>query len=194
MHPPPCGGFRRLSWSCAVLRGLERTRLGWSWVPPGPYGVHRPSGTQRARRPAAEAAGGPPWTSTLLQSSITGTPRRPAACAASQTTLPLLGFQRPTTQSQTGGPVCRQRIPPLPRAACGVWLPPARRPPPALPARQACRSVHGLHPSRTSPRHDGCSSRSPCPPAVTRPHRRLPGGQRGRQGRLQGLVPVTSPC
>ena len=30
-----------------------------------------------------------------------------------------------------------RRIPPSPRAACEVWLPPSRPPPPALPAREA---------------------------------------------------------
>jgi len=178
MHPPPCDGFRWLSWGCAVLQGHERTRLGWVWVPSDPYGVQRPSGTQRARRPSAEASGGPSWTSAPLQSSITGTPRRPAACAASQTTLPLLDFFDPTTQSQAGGSVCRRRIPPPPRVTCGVWLPPSRRTPPALPARQARWSVHGLLPSRVSPRHDRCPSRSPCLLGVTPPQPRLPGGQR----------------
>jgi hypothetical protein len=140
----------------------------------------RPSGTQRARRPAAEAAGGPPWTSAPLQSSITGTPCRPAGCPACQTTLPLLDFLRPTTQSRTGGSVRRQRIPPPPRAACGVWLPPSRPAPPALPMRQAHRSVPGLHTSRSSPRHDRCPSPTPYPHAVTGPQLRLPGGQRAR--------------
>jgi hypothetical protein len=51
-------------------------------VPPGPYDVHRPSGSQLTRHPSAEASGGPPWTSALLQSSSPGTravpPGKPA--------------------------------------------------------------------------------------------------------------------
>jgi hypothetical protein len=115
------------------------------------------------------------------------TPCCPAGCPACQTTLPLLDFFCPTTQSQTGGSVCRRRIPPPPRTACGVWLPPARHPPPVLPTRQACRSVHGLHPSRISPHRDRCSSRSPCPPAVTwrtAPPRR----------KVQATRPASGPC
>jgi hypothetical protein len=38
-----------------------------------------------------------------------------AGCPAGWTTLPLLDFACPTTQSQAGGYVCRQRIPPPPR-------------------------------------------------------------------------------
>ena len=32
MPRPPRSGLRRLSWGCAVLRGLERARLGCVWV------------------------------------------------------------------------------------------------------------------------------------------------------------------
>jgi hypothetical protein len=42
-------------------------------VSPGPYDVRRPSGTQPTRHPSAEASGGPPWTSALLQSASPGT-------------------------------------------------------------------------------------------------------------------------
>jgi len=96
---------------------------------------------------------------------ITGTPCRPAGCPARQTTLPLLDFACPTTRYQAGGSVHPRRIPPPRRAACGVWVPPARPTPPALPTL-ARRSVHGLHPSRVSPRRDRCPSRGPCPPDV----------------------------
>ena len=144
------------------------------------------------RLPSAEASGGPPWTSAPLQSSITGTPRRPAGCPASQTTLPLLDFLGPTTQSQTSGPVRPRRIPPPQRAASGVWIPPSRTPPLAHPAL-ARWSVHGLHPSRTSPRRDRCPSRGPCLLDVTRPAD-APVRGRDRRGRLQGLLPATRSC
>jgi len=97
---------------------------------------------------------------------ITEAPRRPAGCPAWQTTLPLLDFSCPTTRSQAGGSVHPRWIPPPWRAACGVWVPPARPTPPALPTL-ARRSVHGLHPSRVSPRRDRCPSRGPYPPDVT---------------------------
>ena len=61
----------------------------------------------------------------------------------------------------------RPRIPPRPRATCGVWLPPSRHSLPTLPMLTH-RSVHGLHPSRISPRHDRLPSRGPYPPVVTR--------------------------
>jgi hypothetical protein len=43
----------------------------------------------------------------------------------------------PTAHSQGGGPVCRPRLTPRTRAESGVWLPPSRRTPPSLPAREA---------------------------------------------------------
>jgi hypothetical protein len=77
------------------------------------------------------------------------------------------GLLLPFDTCRLCGGVGRQRIPPPSRAACGVWLPPSRRPPPSLPARQARRSVHGLHPSRTSPHRDRYPSQGPCHPVVT---------------------------
>jgi hypothetical protein len=77
-------------------------------------------------------------------------------------------------------------------ATCGVWLPPARLLPPALPTL-ARRSVHGLHPSRSSLRRNRYPSRGPCPPAVTRCFHPAPKGELPRRGRLQGLVPATNP-
>jgi hypothetical protein len=65
---------------------------------------------------------------------LTGNPCRPAGCPAGQTTLPLLDFCCPTTQSQAGGFVSRQRIPPPPgpRSRFGyllrdAYLRPSRR-------------------------------------------------------------------
>jgi hypothetical protein len=77
MRSPPCSGFCGLSWSCAVLRGHERSGLGRILVPSGLHGVRRPPGIQPRRLLPACAVSDPPWTSALLQSSITGTPRRP---------------------------------------------------------------------------------------------------------------------
>jgi hypothetical protein len=94
-----------------------------------------------------------------------------------RTTLPLLDFPRPTTQSRAGRSVRRQ-IPLPPRTACGVWLPPARHPPPALPTLSR-RSVHGLHPSRTSPRPRSVPLSGPIPSWRYPPVLRPPEGRRG---------------
>ena len=78
-------------------------------------------------------------------------------------------------------------------AACRVrgLRPPSRRPPPSLP-RLAARSVHGLHPSRLSPRSGRLLLRGALP-SWRSPRRfaSLPWGACGR-GRLQGLDPVSS--
>jgi hypothetical protein len=50
---------------------------------------------------------------------------------------PSPGLCDPTAHSRGGGPVCRPRLPPRTRAESGVWLPPSRRTPPSLPAREA---------------------------------------------------------
>jgi hypothetical protein len=97
------------------------------------------------------------------------------------------GLLRPYDTYQTGGPVRPQRIPPPQRAAYGVWLPPSRTPPPALPAL-ARWSVHGLHPSRTSPRRDRRPSRGPSLPDVTRRTDAPPGGGTG------AAQPPSRPC
>jgi hypothetical protein len=180
MHPPPLGGFRRLSWGYAVLRGLKRTYLGRVWVAPGPYGVSTPfRHSASAPSPPPKRQGGPPWTSAPLQSSITGTPRRPATRRRqvrrhflSWTSCALRHSLRPADPLAGGGSL-RHRVP---RAGFGYPLRDVHH----RPSRhaEAYRSVLGLHPSRSSPRHDRCPSRSPCPPVVTPPQLSLPGGQR----------------
>jgi len=173
------------------LRGPPRTRARPPrvviWFHPTRTAFQPPLGhSADAPSHGPKPAGGPPWPSAPLQSSITGTPRRPAGKPASQTTLPLLGFSGPTAQCQTGGPVRPRRIPPPQRAAYGVWLPPSRTTPPALPTL-ARWSAHGLHPSRSSPRRDRRPSRGPCPPDVT--HRTTP--PRGEAGTAW---PPSGPC
>jgi hypothetical protein len=58
-------------------------------------------------------------------------PSRRQAGKSDDTSSP--GLLLPYGTYQAGGTVCRRRIPPPPRAACGVWLPPARR------IRRPCR-------------------------------------------------------
>jgi hypothetical protein len=163
----------------AALRRLPRALMGLCGPPRTP--ARRPradTGSARPVRrssslghsacaPSLRRSGGRPsmdfHSPPKLDHRDPVTSRRLPGC---QTALPLLGFLRPTTRSQAGGSVCRRRIPPPPRAACGVWLPPSRPTPPALPARLARRSVPGLHPSRVSPHRDRYPSRGPCPPVV----------------------------
>jgi hypothetical protein len=62
--------------SHGVARSFEdsgATVQGGYGLPPGLSGVQRPSGSQPTHLPAAEATGGPPWTSAPLQSSSPGT-------------------------------------------------------------------------------------------------------------------------
>ena len=194
MLQPPCGDSCGLSCSCAALRGLEHGDPGWALVPPGPFDVQRPSGTRPTRRPAAEAAGGPPWTSALLQSSSPGSRTVPPVARLggrhflSWTLLALRHSLRPVDTLVGGGSLHHRG------ATCGVWLPPSRLLPPALPTLSR-RSVHGLHPSRSSLRRNRSPSRGPYPPAVTRLLSRRPEGLHScKRGRLQGLVPATNPC
>jgi hypothetical protein len=86
------------------------------------------------------------------------------------------GLSLPFDTCRLCGCGCRQRIPPPSRATYGVWLPPSRRPPPSLPARQARRSVHGLHPSRISPHRDRYPSQGPLPSCRYRLHPTFPEG------------------
>jgi hypothetical protein len=99
------------------------------------------------------------------------------------------GLLGPTAHSRGGGPVCRLRLPPQTRAESGVWLPPSRRAPPSLPAREA--------PERpwASPFKAFSSSRQ-APLSGAWPSWRYRGiaapGGTTRHGRLQGLDLVTS--
>jgi hypothetical protein len=187
--------LQRPSPTLMELRGPSRTRTRQPRVG---IGFTRPV---RRSSPLGQSADAPSirrsfrWPSLDFRSPtelITGNPRRPAGQAGCQTTLPLLDFLRPTTRSQAGGYACRQRIPPPPRATSGVWIPPSRLLPPALPTPKR-RSVHGLHPSRSSPRRNRYPSRGPYPPTVARWHDTAPKGGISQRGRLQGLVPATSP-
>jgi len=121
----------------------------------------------------AEASGGPPWTFALLQSQSPGTRAVPLVSQLvgrhylSWTSLALQHSPRPADTLIDSGSL-RRRV-----ATYGVWLPPSRLSPPALPTL-ARRSVHGLHPSRSSLRRNRYPSRGPCLPAVTRCFRDVP--------------------
>lgn len=53
--------------------------------------------------------------------------------------LPLMDFSRPTAHVSVMARLLWRRIPSPPRAACGVWLPPARRKPRCLAAPDTFR-------------------------------------------------------
>jgi hypothetical protein len=194
MRRPPCGDLGGLSWGCAVLRGRKRADLGRTWVSPGPYDVRRPSGAQPAHRPTAEAAGGPPWTSTPLQSSITGTPYRPAGCPASQTALPLLGLLRPTTHAGSADPSVdsgslRRRVP---RAGFGYPLRDFHR----RPSRRVERAGASMGFTLQGFPLAAIGAPLGAPALLSLPGDARPTPEDGADepDRLQGLVPATSPC
>ena len=126
MHPPPRSGFRRLSWGCAVLRGLKRTHLGRVWVAPVPYGVFTPRGHSASAPSPSRSCGRPPmdFRSPTELDHRDPAPSRRQAGKSDDTSSP--GLLLPYDTCQAGGFVDQRRIPPPPRAACGVWLPPAR--------------------------------------------------------------------
>jgi hypothetical protein len=194
MHPPPCSGFRGLSWGCVVLRGRRRARLGWLWVPTRPVRRSAPCGYS-ANTPSRSRSRGRPSMDLRSSSELDHrdpVPSRRLRGRSDDTSSP--GLLLPYDTYQTGGSVPRRRIPPPPRAAYGVWLPPARPsttgPPDASSAseRPWASPYKGFPSSRSVP-----LSRS-VPSCRYPPPLRLPGGQRARRSRLQGLVPVTNPC
>jgi hypothetical protein len=86
----------------------------------------------------------------------------------------------------TGGGSLRHRVP---RARFGYLLRDVHH---RSYRRARRRSVPGLRPPRRSPRHERCPSRGPCPPDVA--GRSPPRRENDESDRLQGLVPVPSPC
>jgi hypothetical protein len=184
--------LRRLRRALVKLRGPSRTRTHprravIGSAPPVRCSAPLGSSTNAPAFPFPTIAG-LVLRAALLELSLSFRARSPGPRAVSptparrqlqacQTTLPLLDFLYPTTQSQAGRSVRRQ-IPLPSRTACGVWLPPARHPPPALPALSR-RSVHGLHPSRTSPRSRSVPLSGPIPSWRYPPDQRPPEGRRG---------------
>jgi hypothetical protein len=183
-----------LSWGFAALRGLGPGGPGRLWVSVRPLGVSTPLGwssSEPSDRP--KPSGGPPCAFVPLQRRVLTAPHRGEHGSSRDASFPGLPF--PTTHAGSADPLCWwQRIPPPPRATYGVWLPPSRPAPPILPMPKH-RSVPGIRPPRRSPRRERCPSRGPCPPDVPDPRPPLPREERSRgRGRLQGLVPTTSPC
>jgi hypothetical protein len=173
--------LRRLQLALMELRGPPRTRarsLGAGIGSTQPVRCSPPLGSStNALAFLPRTIAGPDHQAALLELPLSFRARSPGPRAvppilargiaasrhvpACQTTLPLLDFLHPTTQSRAGRSVRRQ-IPLPPRTTCGVWLPPSRHPPPALPAL-ARRSIHGLHPPRVSPRSRSVPLSGPLP-------------------------------
>jgi hypothetical protein len=196
---------RRLSATRTASHGVSRhsgdtdpkDQDGYGF-PPDPLAFRRPSGvrpTDLEARP--KPCSGPPCAFAPLQRHAPAAPHRGVAAPTRRpgdrpAMLPFLGFgalrhiPRPVDPLIRGGGSLRHRVP---RARFGYLLRGLHH----RPSRRAKRrSVHGLRPPRRSPRHERCPSRGPCPPDVAGRH--TPRGERSGLGRLQGLVPASSPC
>lgn len=118
---------RRPSWGSVALRGHRAPGLGRSLVPPDPYGVHRPSGTQPEavppRRSEAVALRALSRPFRGLARAIRKVRARGRSLAPSPAASP--GLCGPT--ARVNAVVCmKATLPAPPRATSGVWIPPSR--------------------------------------------------------------------
>jgi len=143
----------------------------------------------------AEAGRGPPCAFAPLPRSISAAPHRTARPVGPPSDASSPELLRPTTRSRVGGPVARRRIPPSPRATSGVWLPPSRRPPPTLPAREAPERPWAS-PFEACPRRGRAPLEACALLGLSR--RTHPPKRAGVREHLQGLVlatwPGSDPC
>lgn len=172
----PDTAFRRPVLPLVGFRGAPGTRTRRTRAddrfPPDPWAFRRLSGgrppdLQRGRsRPEAPLALSRPFRDMPLQPRTAASLHRPEGRATRPAVLPLLGFLALRHSLGPADPLEWRRIPPPPRAASGVWLPPSRPSPPGLPAPKR-RSVPGLHPTWRSPRSWWVPPLGdPCPPDV----------------------------
>jgi hypothetical protein len=153
----------------ARTRGIRTVigsaRRAWAYVTPSGWSSSRPC-PGRSRRSALHALACPFRDVSLQPRTAAVEPmiRKPSA-QLRPAVLPLLGFRAlrhnpgPADPHQGDGSL-RHRVP---RAGFGY---PLRGVHHRSSRRARRRSVHGLHPSRPSPRREGCPSRGPCPPDV----------------------------
>lgn len=133
----PHGGPHALSWGCAALRGHRpdrpRADIGSARPVRRSFALRVLSGraSERPKPLGALPTLSLPYRGPSQQSRTVQRALRPVDDA------PSPELSRPTTHSEGGGPVDGRRVPAPPRATSGVWLPPSRRPPPPLPAREA---------------------------------------------------------
>jgi hypothetical protein len=193
---------RAASRSCAALRGHEIEGPGRVCVAVRPVrrfnalrGDH-PSSFLPAREPGI----GPPCAFVLLQRRVPAAPQRSAShrfllqnrrgwqvprCSLSWALVPYDTIPDRRTRMKATNPsaaACRVR---------GLATPFATYTTDPPGARSAGASM-GLTLQGIPLVRERCSSRSPCPPDVA--GRTTPRGGRNGSGRLQGLVPATSPC
>jgi hypothetical protein len=160
----------------------------------------RPSGTRPSSRPPSRSQTAAPHTLSrlfrdmFLQPRTAAPIRQPKPAIGTSRDAASPGLSCPTTQSRTGGPASFGGGSPPPRATCEVWIPPTRRPPPILPAREAPErpwaSPYKVFPSCARGAPFGVRALLTLP--STAPN--LPKEERADRGRLQGFLPATSPC
>jgi hypothetical protein len=160
----------------------------------------RPSGTRPSSRPPSRSQTATPHALSRLSRDMSLQPRtaaltrRPKPANGTSRDAASPGLSCPTTQSRTGGPASSGGGPPPPRATCEVWIPPSRRPPPILPAREAPErpwaSPFKVFPSCARGAPFGVLTLLTLPGTAPIP----PKEERAGRGRLQGLVLATSPC
>jgi hypothetical protein len=156
---PPLGDPCGLPWGFPALRGLEPGGPGRSLVPSDPCGVSTPFGwSSSGPRPDPKVGGRPSlrFRAPTKTCPCSPAPQRRAAgsrrnhgrpvprCCLSWALVPY-----DTIPGQRMRLMLR-RIPPPQRATSGVWLPPSRPPPLALPAREAPERPWAL-PSKAFP-------------------------------------------
>jgi len=170
--------------------------IGRTWVPPDPHGVLTPSGFTPARacdQPKPIAA--PRALSRPFRGPSPQPRTEPHDPGGRRPMLPLLSFSALRHDLRTVDPFAGRRIPPSPRATSGVWLPPSRRPPPSLPAREAPEHPWAS-PFEVSPRRGGAPFEASALRAFSQ--RAHPPKRAGGCRRLQGLVlatwPGSDPC
>jgi len=188
--------LQRPSPTLMGLRGPSRTRTRWSRMRIGcirpvrrstsfGHSTDVPAISRSFRRPSLDLRS--------PTECITGNLCRPAGFPAGRTTLPLVDFLHPTTQSQARSYVSRQRIPPLSRCHVrGLATPFAAitsGPPDAYASERPWASPFKVFPSSQAVPLSGSlpSCHYPLLPNTPR-SARLP------RSRLQGLVPATNPC
>lgn len=166
--------MRRTRGPLLGLRGAPRTRPRLATTDMGsvgPHGVSTPSGHSRAGSVGRIApSSGPPCAFASLQRPIATPPHRRGdpEGPARPTMLPSLGFRAPRHMPERGTRNPRS-LPAPRRAACEVWVPPSRRPPPSLraPLRAPERPRASRFEAFSSRRSDPLSGVL-CPPAVGR--------------------------
>jgi hypothetical protein len=164
---PPLMGF------CGTSRTrTRRTRAGMGFRPTrtafcAPRGC---SSSEPPDRP--KPTEGPPCAFAPLQRHVSSAPHRAlgargrSRCSSVSAMLPLLGF-RALRHMPVGDSALGQRVPPPPRAASEVWLPPSRPSSPTSRRRSAGASL-GFALQGFLLVRKRCPSRGPCPPDVTR--------------------------